>query len=978
MKAILAFVIVVAIVGGVSFAKMFGVRITLPAIKKFDAAFLVVLLAVCTVVAQKGTNDPPRGASAPCSEVAPGNGEDAIATSNGVSRCNDGVSPSRGGIGSAVTVEDVGRMFSVVSVGTNEVFDFMVPAGATRVQKWWLRGGSNDRAFVPKGVVKIGGELLDSLRNPTNRFYPLKATSLLVAGESEFWHQQTAANSTVYTWKDAYLWRNLSLPFSMQTEIFDDGDFEYRYDLSRISDMDALTNVVIGAKFGTNELGDVSWLLDGTNTVTSIRLHRLSEFDWDGDGLANDIDPDPYTSNGDCHGQGEGWVLASFTNSAEIAAAGGYTNWVASVVENDTDGWWYSFTITVDAFDATGHAVARIDDKAVVLDRENNSATFLLMRGRSYPFSVDPAAAEFSAASYDGVQPQVEYSFGTGLVSIMAGVEILPSSVTLHPISGYSTAYFEAREWNLNPALGVSSSWSSAHGRIEMAPAGDGVIVFWGGTTNELYDTLYYDTVVDGYTNRQSAVVRFDPDPEPLPHVALSSPNTIFVNDDDDNHNGTNDYLDAGCAFSSPDDDIVPVVVEFKSLAYVTNGTLRLSAQGLRILENQDRIGTPVQSLTMTNCVTPFERTLYVERDSLSHSQVDECRLALEWIECTDPALGCVTNCITAIKPEMRLVNNVMRSLSGTNYVVNPCSVVAGGRHALYEVNVEPSDYPANRITWSCNDSDLKIVDGNPGTSVCVKCPQISNGANMGVLSVRFGDCPSVSPACQVAKTPVRELTLSVYQCMRSPLPVCPISPQMLDELNDIYSQIGIRFSVVSRGAILDKKAFSVSSDNSPAAWMIEDYCSNDDGIRVFVADNVVGSNAFTDRLFGAVFVGYGFAVQTLAHEIGHYLGADDVYVSSHEIDDQLSLVAVTGNFDANDMSDIDWNNGSGQRFYKNGERLSDAIERLLMYGFYSDASLDIPHSEISGVGFSADGTSLELRKVKVGRMAMSENGGVL
>ena len=43
----------------------------------------------------------------------------------------------------------------------------------------------------------------------------------------------------------------------MQTEIFDDGDFEYRYDLSRISDMDALTNVVIGAKFGTNELGDV-------------------------------------------------------------------------------------------------------------------------------------------------------------------------------------------------------------------------------------------------------------------------------------------------------------------------------------------------------------------------------------------------------------------------------------------------------------------------------------------------------------------------------------------------------------------------------------------------------------------------------------------------------------------------------------------------------------------------------------------------
>ena len=34
-------------------------------------------------------------------------------------------------------------------------------------------------------------------------------------------------------------------------------DFEYRYDLSRISDMDALTNVVVGAQFGTNEFGNV-------------------------------------------------------------------------------------------------------------------------------------------------------------------------------------------------------------------------------------------------------------------------------------------------------------------------------------------------------------------------------------------------------------------------------------------------------------------------------------------------------------------------------------------------------------------------------------------------------------------------------------------------------------------------------------------------------------------------------------------------
>ena len=35
--------------------------------------------------------------------------------------------------------------------------------------------------------------------HPTARFCPLKATSLLVAGESEFWHRQTVSNSTVYS-----------------------------------------------------------------------------------------------------------------------------------------------------------------------------------------------------------------------------------------------------------------------------------------------------------------------------------------------------------------------------------------------------------------------------------------------------------------------------------------------------------------------------------------------------------------------------------------------------------------------------------------------------------------------------------------------------------------------------------------------------------------------------------------------------------
>ena len=319
MQPYIAMAVVVGIAGLLAFPGAMGFRFRMIRLK---SAELVLFLAMAAIgIIGYGdkfspTNNPPNGLNQPMMMM---------------------FNPQSPGL--TVNETDVARGFSVVSVGTNEVFDFTMPTDGARVAKWWTRGGSNDRAFVPGGIVLIGGEILDALPQPSVRYCPLKATSLLVAGESEFWHQQTASNSTVYTWKDAYLLRNLSLPFSMQAEIFGNGDFEYRYDLSRISKMDALTNVIIGAKFYTNELGDVSALLDGTNVLSSIRFRRLSGFDWDDDGLANEIDPEPYASNGDCYGQGEGWVAACCTNVAEIAAAGGWTNWVATIVANDDDSW---------------------------------------------------------------------------------------------------------------------------------------------------------------------------------------------------------------------------------------------------------------------------------------------------------------------------------------------------------------------------------------------------------------------------------------------------------------------------------------------------------------------------------------------------------------------------------------------------------------------------------------------------------------
>ncbi len=43
------------------------------------------------------------------------------------------------------------------------------------ISVWWLRGRSNDKAFVPDGVAMIGGEILDKLPRPTARYCPMKS-----------------------------------------------------------------------------------------------------------------------------------------------------------------------------------------------------------------------------------------------------------------------------------------------------------------------------------------------------------------------------------------------------------------------------------------------------------------------------------------------------------------------------------------------------------------------------------------------------------------------------------------------------------------------------------------------------------------------------------------------------------------------------------------------------------------------------------
>lgn len=81
---------------------------------------------------------------------------------------------------------------------------------------------------------------------------------------------------------------------------------------------------------------------------------------------------------------------------------------------------------------------------------------------------------------------------------------------------------------------------------------------------------------------------------------------------------------------------------------------------------------------------------------------------------------------------------------------------------------------------------------------------------------------------------------------------------------------------------------------------------------------------------------------RTLAHEIGHACGLEDIYDEKQN----LSL-SDTMNPSISSLQG-DWSGGSGRGYYKNAHK--ELVKKLLMFGFTSDTKMDISFDRIYGV----------------------------
>ena len=239
----------------------------------------------------------------------------------------------------ALTQNQIDAGFVLARIGTNETYDFSAPDGATVYDRWRRRGANINRfsinftAGVPweipfgtnffdgltiysTGVLlpKAADEarvVLPRLRDALPAAMRVEATGGVLAPfranlgvipemnwgrlpanavPSEVWWVLTPSNSVVVTYENVLLGRDTNTPVCVQAEFFENGNFAYRYDLSRAGlwNGENVTNVLVGAfNGGHGEFVDVSAI---TN-LTTLFWHRLEASDTptgdrDGDGLS--------------------------------------------------------------------------------------------------------------------------------------------------------------------------------------------------------------------------------------------------------------------------------------------------------------------------------------------------------------------------------------------------------------------------------------------------------------------------------------------------------------------------------------------------------------------------------------------------------------------------------------------------------------------------------------------------------------------
>ncbi|MDD5720700.1 MAG: hypothetical protein PHQ53_13530, partial [Candidatus Krumholzibacteria bacterium] len=213
--------------------------------------------------------------------------------------------------------------FALVKSLTNAASWLAVPSNAVVYSRWTRYGVAEDTFYLPAtnwsfrlaGSNAVAGAHVSSSGtisfddrpkgSPRARalpdgsgldfLAPLQTAIGIVPPGGRFWHASTLSNTLLLTWQDVFAARDTNYPVTFQSELFANGDFTFRYDLSRLPTAGCqlpLTNFSVGAQ---HHGGGETYAHDDTNKLVDGLELRWRAFgildpdvdDHDGDGLSS-------------------------------------------------------------------------------------------------------------------------------------------------------------------------------------------------------------------------------------------------------------------------------------------------------------------------------------------------------------------------------------------------------------------------------------------------------------------------------------------------------------------------------------------------------------------------------------------------------------------------------------------------------------------------------------------------------------------
>ena len=320
-----------------------------------------------------------------------------------------------------VTTEDIERGYRLASVTTNLTVSYSCPANGDVWESWTRRGAFCDWFTLefPSGweftlcsnnlnrvTVFSDTKIRPNLRAVSDEISALPSSASAVPSVSEFWHATSTNDSQLFTWRNFRYDRGSGDAVNAQIELFRNGDFVVR-----------------------------------SNTVERT-FSRIVPFDFDGDGLSNDIDAQPYVYNGDHRGQ---------TAQKRERILGE----VGIGLEN---GWYYLSAIFPER-PRCPTLVSVGTNRMVVV--EAGEYLFLLEKGIEYDICVEPKRDDVIYGAYD---------------------DVFTAQISQNPL-------IRSIEW-WGPGYGgdithgFNGEWTQAFGFLELSSPsswGDGYVAWWPG-----------------------------------------------------------------------------------------------------------------------------------------------------------------------------------------------------------------------------------------------------------------------------------------------------------------------------------------------------------------------------------------------------------------------------------------------------------------------------------------------------------------